>query len=60
MKSLQIFLSCSLKENMYKSGLKTRGHIKNITKIEQKRPLLFTFFYGVPRAKTDLHSKYMI
>ena len=45
---------------MYKSGLKTRGHIKNITKIEQKRPLLFTFFYGVPRAKTDLHSKYMI
>ena len=43
MKSLQIFLSCSLKENMYKSGLKTRGHIKNITKIEQKRPLLFTF-----------------
>ena len=38
--------------------------IKNITKIEPKR-LFFVYllgfiFYGVPRAKTDLHSKYVI
>ena len=38
--------------------------IKNITKTEQKRWYLFTFFgfifYGVSRAKIDLHNKYMI
>ena len=38
--------------------------IKNITKTEQKRLYLFTLFgfifYGVSRAKTDLHNKYMI
>ena len=55
---------------MWKSSLKTGGHhaifwvlefkkSKNITKIKQKRLFLFTFlvsfFYGVSRAKTDLH-----
>ena len=60
---------------MYKSGLKTRGHhaifsalevkgSKVLKKIERKR-LVFVYilgfiFYGVSRAKTDLHNQYMI
>ena len=37
MKFLQIFLSCLLKENMYKSGLKTGGHHALFWILEVKR-----------------------
>ena len=42
--------------------LSSRGQrVKNITKIKQKRLLLFTllvlFFYGASHAKTNLHNK---
>ena len=44
--------------------MSSRGQkIKNITKIEQKRLFVYILrfiFYGVSRAKTNLHNKYMI
>ena len=50
----------------FKNGtakLFSRGQkIKNITKIEQNKLFLFTFlvsFFGIFRANTDVHNKYI-
>ena len=59
---------------MQKSGLKTEGHHAILSVLEINRSIIlqklnksdcfclhsWLHFYGVSRAKTDLHNKYMI